>query len=67
MTRLAAERLYSTADGRYCAENDPAVAFLVCAVGQPLPDDYDPAEKVEPVIEPEKVEGEPTPKKVRKS
>ena len=66
MTRLATERIYCTADGRYCSETDLAVAVLVCAVGQPLPDDYEPAEKVDPGEVAEKVEGAPVPKKVRK-
>lgn len=64
---LATERICRTVDGRYVRESDPTAAFLACAVGQELPDDFTgfEAEKVEPNVEAEKVEGAPTPKKKR--
>jgi hypothetical protein len=67
VSRIATERVYSTADGRYCAEDDPAVAFLVCGVGGVLPDDYEPPapEKVE-IDHVPKAEGESTPKRTKK-
>lgn len=54
MSGVTTERLYKSADGRYVAESDPDAAFLVAAVGQPIPDDYD-----SPVAEP--VAADPVP------
>mgnify|MGYP000871491133 CR=1 FL=1 len=43
--RIATERLYRTADGRVVAEGDPDAAFLLAAVGQPIPDGIDVPEQ----------------------
>lgn len=56
---IASERLYKSVDGRYVAESDPDAAFMVCAAGQPLPDDYDGI-SVATVNEPVAPEPEPT-------
>lgn len=47
---IATERVYRTADGRYCLESHPDAAFLVCGVGGELPADYvPPTEPEKPV------------------
>lgn len=50
--RIATERLYRTADGRVVAEGDPDAAFLLAAVGQPIPDGIEVPELVAGEVEP---------------
>lgn len=65
---IATERVYRTADGRYCLESDPEAAFLVCGVGGELPADYTtPTEHEKPVdLHEPKADGAPAPKRATK-
>ena len=57
--QIATERVYVTADGRYVPHGDESAAFLVAAVGGPLPADFHGfnaagvAAEATPALEPE--------------